>query len=263
MELNKIYKKDVFEFLDSLPDNFCDLSIVDPPYNLKKAEWDTFKTEQDFLDFTYKWIDKLLPKLKPTASLYIFNTPYNCALILNYLRTKDIKYQNIITWYKKDGMCASKTKYNNNQETILFYTMSKDYYFDCESIRIPYLSTDRIAAAVKTGIVKNGKRWFPNPNGKLCPDVWEIVSERHKQKVNGKTQKLNHLTPKPKEMINRMILASSKPDDIVLDLFSGSGTTSVCARDLGRNYIGCELNTDYIDKSLEIVYENQIHYRTN
>jgi site-specific DNA-methyltransferase (adenine-specific) len=149
-------------------------------------------------------------------------------------------------------MSAVKTKYNNNQETILFYTMSKDYYFDYESIRIPYVSTERMLAASKKGILKNGKRWFPNPNGKLCPDVWEIVSERHKQKENGRVKKLNHPTPKPKEMINRMIIASSKPGDIILDLFSGSGTTSLCAKALNRNYIGCELN-DYLDSSLEFI----------
>lgn len=252
MEKNVVYIADVFKFLEHLDNNSIDLAIVDPPYNLHVADWDTFRNEQFFLDFTYSWIDKLLPKLKLTASLYIFNTPYNCALILNYLRSKCLCYRNFITWYKKDGMSVCKSKYVNNQESILFYTVSSEYYFDCESIRVPYLSTDRMIAASKTGILKNGKRWFPNPNGKLCPDVWEIVSERHKQKIAGKVQKLNHPTPKPKEMINRMILASSQPNDLVLDLFSGSGTTSLCAKELNRNYIGCEKNMEYVDKSLVI-----------
>lgn len=247
-----IYKMDVFEYLQLVPDNVIDLAIVDPPYNLKVAQWDSFASEQVFLDFTFRWIDAMLPKLKPTASFYIFNTPYNCALILNYLREKKVCYQNWITWYKKDGMSAAKTKFVNNQESILFYTMSpKGYYFDCDSVRVPYLSTDRMAAAQTKGIIKNGKRWFPNPNGKLCPDVWEIVSERHKEKVNGKVQKLSHPTPKPKEMIQRMVLASSKPGDLILDIFSGSGTTSLCASALNRHYAGCEIN-DYTDKSLNL-----------
>ena len=258
MQTNKIYICDIFKFLDMLPDKFADLAIIDPPYNLKVADWDKFKSEQAFLEFSFKWIDKMLLKLKPNASFYIFNTPYNSALFLNHLRDKKVFFQNFITWYKKDGMSASKRKFNNNQESILFYTMSqKDYYFDCESIRIPYLSTDRIAAAAKKGILKNGKRWYPNPSGRLCPDVWEIVSTRHKNKINGRVTKQNHATPKPREMIERMIKASSKENDLILDLFSGTGITSVVARDLGRNYIGCEQNIEFVDKSLNLEMEKE------
>lgn len=250
--LNTIYRMDVLDYLNILPDSSIDLAIIDPPYNLKIARWDEFSSEKAFLDFTYAWIEAMLPKLKPTASFYLFNTPYNCALIVNYLRAKPVHFQNWITWYKKDGMSTSKKRYVNNQESILFYTVSTEqYHFDSDSIRVPYLSTDRIAAAAKKGILKNGKRWFPNPNGRLCPDVWEIVSERHKEKVNGKVQKLNHPTPKPTEMIQRMLLASSAEGDVVLDLFSGRGTTSLCAQAMHRIYTGCEIN-DYTDNALNI-----------
>ena len=118
---------------------------------------------------------------------------------------------------------------------------------------MPYDSTQRIAHAAKKGILKNGKRWYPNSKGKLCPDVWEIASERHRHKINGKLVKLSHPTPKPRAMIERMIQASSKEGDLVLDLFAGTGMTSLCARDLGRNFIGCEKNSEYVDKSLDIV----------
>ena len=248
--LNKIYIQDIFDFLKALPDKCADLAIIDPPYNLKVASWDKFKSQKAFLEFSYAWIDALLPKLKNSASFYIFNTPYHCALFLHYLQGK-AHFQNFICWHKKDGLSASKRRYNSNQESILFYTMSeKDYYFDCESIRVPYDSTKRIEHASKKGILKNGKRWYPNPNGKLCPDVWEIVSQRHKNKVNGKVIKQNHPTPKPREMIERMIKASSKKGDLVLDLFSGTGITSVVAKDLGRKFIGCENNGEYVSANL-------------
>ena len=130
---------------------------------------------------------------------------------------------------------------------------SKKYYFDSEAVRVPYDSTQRIAHAAKKGILKNGKRWYPNAKGKLCPDVWEIASERHRHKINGKLVKLSHPTPKPRAMIERMIQASSKEGDLVLDLFAGTAMTSLCARDLGRNFIGCEKNSEYVDKSLDIV----------
>ena len=251
--LGKIFLGDVFEFLARLPDSCIDLAVIDPPYNLKVAHWDSFKSQKAFLDFSFSWIDALLPKLKPTGSFYIFNTPYNCALFLHYLQGK-AHFQNFICWYKKDGLSASKKRYNSNQESILFYTMSaREYYFDCESIRVPYDSTKRIEHASKKGILKNGKRWYPNPNGKLCPDVWEIVSTRHKNKVAGKVIKQSHPTPKPREMIERIIKASSKKGDVVLDLFSGTGITSLVARDLEREFIGCEVNREYLDSGLEVI----------
>ncbi|MDD6055938.1 MAG: site-specific DNA-methyltransferase [Helicobacteraceae bacterium] len=249
---NKIFIGDVFDFLEKLPDSCIDLAIIDPPYNLKIAEWDSFKNEAEFLEFSFAWIDKMLLKLKKNGSFYIFNTPYNCALFLHYLQGKAV-FQNFITWYKKDGLSYTKKRFVNNQESILFYTMdSKGYYFDCESIRIPYDSTSRINHAKKCGILKNGKRWYPNENGKLCPDVWEIVSQRHKEKVNGKVIKPKHPSIKPREMIERIIKASSKEGDLVLDLFAGSGMACEVARELGRYFVGCERNREYLDSSLSV-----------
>jgi site-specific DNA-methyltransferase (adenine-specific) len=165
---------------------------------------------------------------------------------LNYLRNKNVNFQNWIVWYKKDGFGPTKKRYVNNQETILFYTISNDFTFNADEIRVPYSSSSRIKAASKKGILKNGKRWFPNENGKLCTDVWEITSDRHKKKINGKVVKSQHPTPKPEDMIERMVLASSKKNDLVLDLFSGTGTTAYIAKRNSRNFIGCEINDEYI-----------------
>ncbi len=244
---NKVYLADVFVFLNQLEDNSIDLAIVDPPYNMKKGEWDIFPDDQQYFEFTFKWLDLLIPKLKVNASLYLFNNAYNSAIILGFLRNKNLKYKNWITWYKKDGFSATKRKYVNMQETILFYTKSNNYTFNADDIRQPYLSTERMAHAAKKGILKNGKRWFPNANGKLCGDVWEITSQRHKAKINGKTATLEHPTVKPEDMIERIIKASSNKGDLVLDLFSGSGMTSLIAKSLERKYIGCEKEEIYIN----------------
>lgn len=247
MLINTIYMADVFDFFKIIDDNSVDLAIVDPPYNMKKGAWDCFDNCESYFKFTFAWLDCLIPKLKSNASIYLFNTAYNSAVILNYLEQKELEYKNWITWYKKDGFSATKRKYVNSQETILFYTKSKEYTFNADDIRQPYLSTERMSHASKTGILKNGKRWFPNPNGKLCGDVWEITSERHKTKVNGKTMAHIHPTVKPRTMIERMIKASSNEGDLILDLFSGSGMTSFVAKDLNRRYVGCEKEIKYID----------------
>ena len=124
LKINDIYNLDCFDFLKQIDDNSIDLAVIDPPYNMHKADWDTFESQECFLKFTYKWIDSLLPKLKDSGSLYIFNTPLNSAFILQHLVSKNMIFQNWITWDKRDGLGASKRKYSNGQESILFFTKS-------------------------------------------------------------------------------------------------------------------------------------------
>ena len=246
LKLNKIYHSDCFQFLSKIDDASINLSIIDPPYNLRKAEWDTFKNDKVFFGFTFRWIDALIPKLKDEGSLYIFNTPYNCAFILPHLIERGLVFQNWLTWDKRDGLSCARRRYCNGQEAILFFTKSNDHVFNCDDIRLPYESENRIAHAKKKGILKNGKRWFPNPKGKLCGEVWHISSARHKSKLNGKTPKLPHITPKPLDLIERIIRASSKEDDLILDCFVGSGTTAIAAKKLKRNFVCCDADKNYV-----------------
>ena len=255
LKINKIYNLDCIEFLKKVDDNSVGLAVIDPPYNMHKAGWDTFKSHNDFLDFTYTWLEALLPKLKDTGSLYVFNTPYNSAFILKFLVSKKMKFQNWITWDKRDGLGASKRKFSNGQETVLFFTKSDKHIFNYEDVRVPYESIERILHAQKKGILKNGKRWFPNPKGKYCSEVWHITSERHKRKINGKVQKMEHLTPKPIDLIERIIKASSNKGDLILDCFVGSGTTAVVAKNLKRNFICSDKSKKYYNltkKNLKI-----------
>ena len=247
LQRNKIYHMDCFKFLDMVDNGIVDLAVIDPPYNMRKADWDTFKSQKDFLTFTFRWIDVLVPKLKDSGSLYIFNTPYNSAFILSHLEDQGMIFQNWITWDKRDGMGGAKQRYSNGQETILFFTNGKNHIFNYDDIRLPYESVDRMEHAKKKGILKDGKRWFPNPGGKLCGEVWHITSERHKNKINGKTPKMPHLTPKPLEMIERIVKASSKNGDLVFDCFVGSGTTAIAAKKNGRNFLCCDSNKTYVE----------------
>lgn len=248
MVIDKIELADVFDYLETLDDESIDLAIIDPPYNLNKGDWDIFESQKVFLDFTRRYLKLVYKKLKDTGSLYIFNTALNSAFILAILQNElKMIYQNWIVWYKKDGFSVSKSKFVNNQETILFFTKTKKYTFNYDDVREPYASTDRIAAAVKKGILKNGKRWYPNPKGRLCTDVWTFASVRHTNKIKGKVVKQGHPTPKPELMIERMIKASSNENDIVLDLFSGTGTTAYVAKKLNRHYVGCENNAEYYE----------------
>jgi len=255
IEQNKIYEMDCFDFLSRIKNGTVNLAVIDPPYNMSKADWDTFKSEKDFFDFTFAWIDALIPKLKKNGSLYIFNTPYNSAFILQYLAEKGLNFQNWITWDKRDGMGGARRRFSNGQETIIFFTKGQKHTFNYNDVRVPYESTERIEHAKKKGILKNGKRWFPNPKGKLCGEVWHITSERHKNKVNGRVQKMEHATPKPLELVERIIMASSNENDVVLDCFVGIGTTAVAAKKLKRNFLCCDLEKDYVKVARERLKE--------
>ena len=83
METNRVYHSDALEFIPKLDDNSIDLAIIDPPYNLNKGDWDKFENDEMYFDFTFKWLDMVIPKLISSASLYLFNTAYNSAIILS------------------------------------------------------------------------------------------------------------------------------------------------------------------------------------
>ncbi len=204
-----------------------------------------------------QWLLKTKDKLKLGGSIYIFNNSRNSGLLISYLENMGLKFQNSIIWYKKDGFSPSKKKYVNNQETILFFTKGNNHKFNYNEIRTEYLSEKRIEAAKKNGILKDGKRWFPNENGKMCSDVWEFSSDRHVNKKLGKIKKHIHPTVKPEALIERIIKASSDEGDLVLDLFSGSGTTSIVAKKNNRNYIAIEKDKNYTDFIKERLNKNE------
>ena len=249
--INKIQKCDAFEFLNAQSSNSVPLACVDPPYNLGKGSWDLWSSDAAYMSFTKKWLDEVFRILAPGGGLFVFNTPRNSARILAHAEARGMNYENWITWDKRDGFAATKRKFVPVQETILYLSKpGSQKYFDPDAIRVPYQSTDRIAAAEKKGILKNGKRWFPNKNGKLCTDVWHITSERHKTKVNGRIIPTEHPTQKPIELIERIIKSASRPGDIVLDCFMGTGTTAVAALRHGRRFIGCEFDAKYYENAI-------------
>lgn len=245
--LNQVFKSEAKNLIKRIPDSSVDLICVDPPYNLKKGEWDTFESDKAFLNFTFEWIRLASLKLRPGGSFYIFNTPRNAAHILIYLENLGYEYQNWITWNKKDGFTATKKKFLPEQESIIFVTKPGGLKtFNADDVRVPYESTERILAAKKTGILKNGKRWFPNELGRLCSDVWLFTSERLSNKVKGKTTAAEHPTIKPIALMERIIAASTNEGDVVLDFFAGSGSTLVAAKKLKRNFIGGDSHEPYV-----------------
>lgn len=151
--------------------------------------------------------------------------------------------KNEIIWgYRQGG--SSKDCFAKKHDTILWYSKSDKWIFNADDIRVEYHGTGGYQNSGNGVKNKNGKTYKPNPKGKIPEDWWDIpaLTPMNKERVGYDTQK-------PKELIERIIKASSNKGDIVADFFSGSGTTGVVAKELGRDYILCDINPRAVEIS--------------
>ncbi|MCL2744722.1 MAG: site-specific DNA-methyltransferase [Planctomycetaceae bacterium] len=237
MIVNNIYNEDLFNGIDKIEDDSVDLILADPPYGLGKDYGnDSDKIDaDDYLRWSESWIDLCLPKLKLTGSLYIFLTWRFSPEVFCALKKRMIMLNEIVWDRKVPSMGGSTRRFSSVHDTIGFFAKTKNYYFDLDAVRIPY---DAETKKARSRSIFVGKKWLEvgyNPK-----DVWSI-SRLHRIH----SERVNHPTQKPLEVVDRMILASCPKGGLVFDPFMGSGTTAVSARRNGRNYIGFELNPDY------------------
>lgn len=236
---NQVFNQDALEGMKKLPDESIDLVVADPPYNLGKDYGNNSdkRESKDFLEWTEKWLDLAISKLKPNGSLYIFATWRYSPEIFVFLKSRMIMLNEIIWDRRVPSMGGSTRKYSSVHDTIGFFAKSKDHYFDLDSIRIPY---DEETKKARTRSIFVGKKWLElgyNPK-----DLWS-VSRLHRIHA----EREDHPTQKPLEIIERMIKASSPKDGVVLDPFAGTGTTAVACLINNRRYITYELNSDYCE----------------
>lgn len=237
---------DSLQLLRKIKDSSIDLIFADPPYSIKKAEWDTFKNQEDYIKFSLKWIKEASRTLKDTGTLYI------CGFseILADLHHPAMKYFYNCRWiiwhYKNKANLGND--WGRSHESILCLRKSNRHIMNIDSIRIPYNSHTLKYPShpqAETSQYGNGKQrsdWVPNPLGAKPKDVIEIPTT-----CNGMGEKTPHPTQKPEELLRKIILASSDENDIVLDPFVGSGTTAVCAKQLKRQFIGIDQMEQYLE----------------
>ena len=236
---NRIFNEDALEGIAKIPDGVLDLVVTDPPYCLGKDYGnDSDKLDPEaYLGWSKQWIDAVIPKLKPNGCLYVFVTWRYSPELFCYLKRKLTMLNEIIWDRKVPSMGGSTRRFSSVHDTIGFFAKSKDYYFDIDAIRIPY---DAETKKARSRSIFVGKKWLEvgyNPK-----DVW-AVSRLHAIH----SERVEHPTQKPLEIIERMIKASCPVDGIVLDPFMGSGTTAVAAKRLSRKFIGFEINPKYCD----------------
>ena len=239
-ETDAVVLGDAFRALKKIPDSAVDLLIVDPPYNLfKDFGGNRFKKlgEEDYAAYTEKWLDAVVPKLKPTASAYVCCDWESAIQIGAILREKFI-LRNRITWQREKGRGAKKN-WKNSMEDIFFATVSEDFVFNLDAVK---QRRKVIAPYKENGVPKD---WEETADGKFrdtCPsNFWDDISVPYWSM----SENTAHPTQKPEKLIAKLILASSRAGDTVLDPFAGSGTTAVVAKKLGRKYIAIEQNPTY------------------
>ncbi len=239
--LNRTINADVMEAFFLLPDEFADLIIVDPPYNLTKnfgGRVFNARSENDYDEYLSLWFPLVCKKLKPNGSLYICGD-WKCTSSLQRAVEKELTVLNRITWQREKGRGA-KFNWKNSMEDIWFAVKNpNDYYFDVEAVKMKR----KVIAPYK----ENGKPkdWNEGEDGNFRltypGNFWDDISIP----FWSMPENTDHPTQKPEKLYAKLILASSRPGDIVFDPFLGSGTASVVAKKLGRHYVGIEQNEEY------------------
>lgn len=239
--INKTINGDVLAVLPYVPDHFADLIIIDPPYNLSK-DFNGLKfnarAAASYEEYLASWFPQVCRKLKPTGSMYVCGD-WKCTSALQRVIEKELTILNRITWQREKGRGA-KYNWKNGMEDIWFAVRDpNNYYFNVDAVKLKR----KVLAPYK----ENGKPkdWDSTDEGKFRltypSNFWDDITIP----FWSMPENTDHPTQKPEKLYAKLILASSRKGDMVFDPFLGSGTASVVAKKLGRNYCGIELNEEY------------------
>lgn len=234
----RIIHGDALEVLQQIPDESIDLIFVDPPYNIGKnfaGRKDKWKTDKDYLDWCYQWIDLCIQKVKPNGSLYLMTSTQFMPYFDLYARDKVTILSRIVWSYDSSGVQA-KNYFGSMYEPILYCVKNKNNYT---------FNSDDILVEAKTGAKRkliDYRKDPPQPykTEKVPGNVWDFARVRYRME-----EYENHPTQKPISLLERIIKASSNEGDVVLDPFCGTFTTCFVAQQLKRRFIGIEIQEEY------------------
>jgi site-specific DNA-methyltransferase (adenine-specific) len=238
---NKIVNQDTFETLTLLGENFVDLLILDPPYNLTKTFNSTTFRKKSIVRYA-EWLEnlmvQLLPTLKNTASVYVCSEWYSSTAV-HLVLDKLLKVKNRITWEREKGRGA-KRNFKNASEDIWFATVSDDYVFNVENVKLK-----RRVLAPYTHTNGEPKDWLNTSDGQFRlthpSNLWNDITVP----FWSMSENTDHPTQKPEKLLAKLILASTNENDFVFDPFMGVGSSLVVAKKLNRKFLGLEIETEY------------------
>lgn len=242
LKTNNIYQGDCLEILRQMPDKSVDLIFADPPYNMQlKKElyrpnntkvdgvndaWDKFASFADYDNFCNTWLKECKRILKDTGTIWVIGSYHNIYRVGNIMLNLGYWILNDVTWYKTNPMPNFLgTRFTNATETLLWCSKGENY----------------------KKYTFNHKLMKQYNDGKQMASVWQIGLCIGSERIKGSNGKKAHSTQKPEELLKRVILSTTKADDIVLDPFFGTGTAGAVAKKLGRRFIGIEQESNYIE----------------
>ena len=239
--VNRTLNGDILKMLEFVPDGFADLIIIDPPYNLSKnfnGMKFASRSQEGYDEYLATWFPAVCKKLKSNGSLYICGD-WKCTSSLQRAVERELTVLNRITWQRGKGRGA-KSNWKNGMEDIWFAVKNPaDYYFDVEAVKMKR----KVLAPYKAD--GKPKDWDEESDGNFRltypSNFWDDISVP----FWSMPENTDHPTQKPEKLYAKLILASSRPGDIVFDPFLGSGTASVVAKKLGRRFCGIEQNEEY------------------
>ncbi|MEW6126715.1 MAG: adenine-specific DNA-methyltransferase [Acidobacteriota bacterium] len=234
-----IFWGDALKVLLKIPNASIDLIFADPPYNIGKnfnGTKDKWESDDAYVKWCYKWISLCIKKLKPNGSFYLMSSTQNMPYLDIYVRKRLTILSRLVWYYDSSGVQAKKY-YGSLYEPILFCVKDKaNYTFNANDILVE----------AKTGAVRkliDYRKPVPTEyNSQKVPgNVWEMPRVRYRM-----DEYEDHPTQKPIALLERIIKASTNENDLILDPFSGTFTTSYVAKELSRRSIGIETQEEYV-----------------
>jgi site-specific DNA-methyltransferase (adenine-specific) len=248
LRLNQVHCGDCIPLLERVAENSVRLCIADPPYFnvLVKEDWDTAWANQDeYLNWTAQWIDAVMKVLLPGGLLYCFGQlgkREHAFLHLMSQSAREYSFHDLIIWDRAVGYNDRRDSFTPAYEMILVLRKAgAPAEFDKSTVREPYTEQQKVLYARDKRYKDGAARLEHLDKGKYATNLWRIPSLKGASK-----EKAGHPSQKPEALIERIVLSSSQPGDVVLDPFLGSGTTAVVAKHLKRKWIGIEKNVDYV-----------------
>ena len=258
MEFNKIHKGDSLELLKQLPDNSVDLVITSPPYaDLKVYIDNPGILADDYVNWFIPYCKEIERVIKPTGSFILnindkvengFRHPYVFDLISKLHKETGLKMFERLFWNKMKGL-PKRSRFGERVEYLFWFAKEKGFKFNIDDMRTEYSekSIKRMTKPLKKRFARTEgddnieyKNWAPNPKGALPTTLVNISSE-------SKRIADSHVAVFPVSLVEYFIKGSTEKGDLILDPFMGTGTTAVASKKLGRNWMGFELEQDYIE----------------
>jgi len=268
MELNKVYCADNLQVMQSMTDASIDLIYIDPPFNTNRIQKtataqfsDSFGGLEEYLNFMRPRLQQMHRLLKETGSLFVhvdYRVVHYLKIELDKIFGSPKNFINEIIWHYVIAGGRNSKSFKKRHDTILWYAkdINKYYFFD-NQIRQPFTPDNKLTNKFhgtkrdetgreyveKWGTCTKKKYRYYLDNGKMPEDVWLDIKPLN----SASKERVNYPNQKPQKLLERIIKAASKPDDIIADFFCGSGTTCKAAKSLNRKYLGIDSNPQAID----------------